>query len=203
MIGGGAVGLFMCPRHIKDNHSPSSAGRRLFDLSGGVLFCFDCGWRMVGTSTFDPKTGRRYFYCECSRYRSGDRRKCGAKIRRIRADGLEPRIWSFISALILEPDRLRKGLEALIEEEERASRGDPEREAKLWYDKLQEAEQMRSGYQDLAARGLLTYEELGEKRAALEDAPRRGGNWRPWRTAGAGWRNWSGTGTRCSKPTRT
>ena len=28
---------------------------------------------------------------------------------------------------------------------------------------------MRSGYQDLAARGLLTYEELGEKLAALEE----------------------------------
>lgn len=154
---------------IKDNRSPSSAGRRLFDLSGGVLFCSDCGWRMVGTSTFDPKTSRRYFYYECSRYRSGDRHKCGARIQRIRADVLEPRIWSFISALILEPDRLRKGLEALIEEEEHASRGDPEREAKLWYDKLQEAEQMRSGYQDLAARGLLTYEELGEKLAGLEE----------------------------------
>lgn len=29
---------------------------------------------------------------------------------------------------------------------------------------------MRSGYQDLAAKGLLTYEELGEKLAALEES---------------------------------
>jgi hypothetical protein len=57
----------------------------------------------------------------------------------------------------------------MIEEEERGSRGDPDREAKLWHEKLQEAERMRSGYQDLAARGLLTYEELGEKLAALEE----------------------------------
>ena len=66
-------------------------------------------------------------------------------------------------------DRLRRGLEAMIEEEERSGRGDPDREARLWHDKLWEAERMRGGYQDLAARGLLTYEELGEKPATLEE----------------------------------
>jgi len=71
--------------------------------------------------------------------------------------------------LILEPGRLRVGLDAMIEEEKRARRGDPGREAKLWHEKLQEADRMRSGYQDLAARGLLTYEELGAKLAALEE----------------------------------
>jgi site-specific DNA recombinase len=154
---------------IKDNRVASHAGRRVFDLSGGVLFCSDCGRRMVGTSIFDRrKTKRRYFYYECTRLRNADSRRCVAKIKRVRADALEPRIWEFISGLLLEPDRLRRGLEAMIEEEERASRGDPDREAKVWYEKLREAERMRSGYQDLAARGLLTYEELGEKLAALE-----------------------------------
>jgi site-specific DNA recombinase len=154
---------------IKDNRSASRAGRRLFDLSGGVLFCSDCGRRMVGTSIRDPKTGKRYFYYECTRLRNADSRRCVAKVRRVRADALEPRIWGFVSGMILEPGRLRRGLETLIEEEERASRGDPDREAKLWHDKLIEAERMRSGYQDLAARGLLTYEELGEKLAVLEE----------------------------------
>jgi len=154
---------------IKDNRSTSRAGRRIFDLSGGVLFCSDCGRRMIGTSVLDPKTGRRYFYYECTRLRNADSRRCVAKIRRVRADVLEPRIWRFVSGLLLEPGRLRGGLEAMIEEEERTSRGDPDREAKLWHDKLQEAERMRSGYQDLAARGLLTYEELQEKLAALEE----------------------------------
>jgi hypothetical protein len=57
----------------------------------------------------------------------------------------------------------------MIEKEEGSSRGDPQRELELWPEKLREAERMRSGYQDLAARGLLTYEELGGKLAALED----------------------------------
>jgi hypothetical protein len=124
---------------------------------------------MGGTSVLDPKTDRRYFYYVCSRLRNGDTRECKTKIRSVRADVLEPRIWEFVSGLILEPGRLRRGLETMIEEEERTSRGDPDREAKLWHEKLQEAERMRSGYQDLAARGLLTYEELGEKLAALEE----------------------------------
>lgn len=154
---------------VKDNRSPSSAGRRVFDLSGGVLHCAACGRRMGGTSVLDPKTQRRYFYYVCSRLRNADTHGCKTKIRSVRADVLEPRIWEFVSGLILEPGRLRRGLEAMIEEEERAGRGDPDREAKVWHEKLQEAERMRSGYQDLAARGLLTYEELGEKLATLEE----------------------------------
>lgn len=154
---------------IKDNRSPSSAGRRVFDLSGGVLHCAACGRRMGGSSVLDPKTNRRYFYYVCSRVRSAGSGGCATKIRSVRADVLEPRVWGFVSGLILEPDRLRRGLEAMIEEEERAGRGDPEREAGLWHGKLQEAERMRGGYQDLAAKGLLTHEELGEKLAALEE----------------------------------
>jgi hypothetical protein len=124
---------------------------------------------MGGTSVLDPKTDRRYFYYVCSRLRNSDSHGCETKIRSVRADVLEPRIWGLVSGLILQPGRLRRGLEAMIKEEERGSRGDPDREAKLWHEKLQEAERMRSGYQDLAARGLLTYEELGVKLAALEE----------------------------------
>jgi hypothetical protein len=71
--------------------------------------------------------------------------------------------------LLLKPGKLRRSLEAMIEEEERAGRADPGREAKLWHEKLQEAERMRGGYQDLAARGFLTFDELGDKLAALEE----------------------------------
>ncbi len=39
----------------------------------------------------------------------------------------------------------------------------------MWHEKLQEAERMRGGYQDLAAKGLLTFGELAEKLAALEE----------------------------------
>lgn len=124
---------------------------------------------MIGASVLDPRTGRRYFYYECTRLRNRDGRVFGAKVRRARADALEPHVWGFVSGLLLEPDRLRSGLQAMIEKEEGSGRGDPRRELELWHEKLREAERMRSGYQDLAARGLLTHEELGGKLAALEE----------------------------------
>jgi hypothetical protein len=124
---------------------------------------------MGGTSVLNPKTDRRYFYYAGPRLRNSDSHKCKTKIHSVRADVLEPRIWGFVSGLLLEPGKLRRGLEAMIEEEERAGRADPDREAKLWHEKLQEAERMRGGYQDLAARGFLTFDELGDKLAALEE----------------------------------
>jgi len=39
----------------------------------------------------------------------------------------------------------------------------------VWTEKLAEVERMRSGYQDLAAKGLMTFEELGEKLQGLEE----------------------------------
>ena len=48
-------------------------------------------------------------------------------------------------------------------------RGDPEREAKAWLDKLDEADRERRGYQRLAAKGLVSDEELDEALAELEE----------------------------------
>jgi hypothetical protein len=39
----------------------------------------------------------------------------------------------------------------------------------VWLEKLAEAEGMRSGFQDLAAKGLMTHEELGTKLERLEE----------------------------------
>ena len=47
-------------------------------------------------------------------------------------------------------------------------RGDPDRVTRVWLEKLAEADRIRSGYQDLAAKGLMTYEELGEKLGQVE-----------------------------------
>jgi len=48
-------------------------------------------------------------------------------------------------------------------------RGDPEREAKVWLDKLAEVDRKRSKFQDMAAEGLITFDELGSKLAGLEE----------------------------------
>jgi hypothetical protein len=48
-------------------------------------------------------------------------------------------------------------------------RGDPEREAKAWLQKLSEIDQERRGYLRLAAKGYITDDELDEILAELED----------------------------------
>jgi hypothetical protein len=50
----------------------------------------------------------------------------------------------------------------MIELEKSGSHGDPEVEAKVWLDKLQELDQMRRGFQEQAARGYMTLDELEE-----------------------------------------
>ena len=55
-------------------------------------------------------------------------------------------------------------------ESERAVCADPEREAKVWAEKLTTADRKRSRYQDMAAEGLITFDELREKLVVLEEA---------------------------------
>jgi chromosome segregation ATPase len=56
----------------------------------------------------------------------------------------------------------------MIEKERAVLRGDPEGEAKAWLDKLAEADRMRRGYQEQAAQGYMTLDELGETLNDLE-----------------------------------
>ena len=73
------------------------------------------------------------------------------------------------SDLLKDPERLRAGLEETIEEERKGLRGDPERETKAWLEKLAETDRKRSGFQDMAVEGLITFDELRAKLAALEE----------------------------------
>jgi hypothetical protein len=58
----------------------------------------------------------------------------------------------------------------MIELERGTVRGDPDKEARTWLDKLAEADTERRGYLRLAAQGRMTDEELDEALAALEES---------------------------------
>jgi site-specific DNA recombinase len=152
---------------IKDNRRPSSAGLRFWELSAGVLRCAECG-RAMQTTTITSSTGRAHHYYRCPlRVRDG---KLGCdNPRHIRADHVEPLVWEKVSNLLKDPDRLRVGLAALIEEKKRRLRSDPEREALTWLRQLDELAGKRTAYQDQQAAGLMTLDELGSRLAELED----------------------------------
>jgi chromosome segregation ATPase len=110
---------------------------------------------------------RRYFYYHCNK-RHHEAAACPNR-RNYRADKVEPQVWEFVSDLLKEPERLRGGLQKMIERKREAMRGDPDQEAKAWADKLAEVERMRARFQDMTAGGLIEFDELRTKLTALEE----------------------------------
>jgi hypothetical protein len=155
---------------IKHNRRPARAGRRFWELTGGVAYCGECGQGVCATHSVKVKRGRSYAY---DYYRCALRNKYGhdacANAHHPRADEREAAVWEVVSGLLKTPDRLRAGLEKLIEEERAALRGNPDRESRTWANKLAEVDRKRSAYQDQQAEGLITLEELRKKLAALEE----------------------------------
>ena len=72
--------------------------------------------------------------------------------------------------LLKDPERVRAGLDRLIEEERASVGRDPGRDAEFWSKKLTEAEDERRGYHRLAARGHMSDEELTAALADLDEA---------------------------------
>jgi hypothetical protein len=152
---------------IDGNYRPPRTTRRVWELAGGVLFCGECGRRMIGhTVSAKRKNGTKlYHYYICPRKGWEYNRACPNRSHR--AEEMETLIWRFTSGILCAPDQLEAGLDRMIERERDNSSGDTDREAKVWLEKLAEADRMRSGYQELAAKGLMSHEELGERLGQL------------------------------------
>jgi site-specific DNA recombinase len=153
---------------IKDNKLASSAARRFWELSGGIFCCGCCGRRMTPNSTLAPRMKTRRFYYRCPTRQQYGKEACPQR-KNYRADEVEPIVWKFVSSLLKDPKGIQEGLDAMIEEEREGLRDDPERETKTWLDKLAEAERKRSAFQDMAAEGLITFDELRAKLAELAE----------------------------------
>jgi hypothetical protein len=87
-----------------------------------------------------------------------------------RAAEAEAAVWDLISRLLKNPERVRAGLDEMIEQERAGMRGDPDQEAASWLERLSAVEQERRGYLRFAAKGHMTDEELGEALAELEES---------------------------------
>ena len=85
---------------------------------------------------------------------------------------MEARVWDVVSGILKDPERLRAGPDYMIEQERRGAgfAGDPATETERWLEKISEAGRKRTRYQEMAAEGLINFEELRARLAALEDA---------------------------------
>src|SRR5215207_6890320 len=114
-----------------------------------MIRCPSCGAAMsLHTATRGEKL---YHYYRC--HRSVDYRRNSCKQRMERAQKAEEAMWRFVSGVVKDPDRLRVGMDELIEQKREAMREDSEREVRAWTEKLAEVGQERRGYLRLAAQG--------------------------------------------------
>jgi hypothetical protein len=64
----------------------------------------------------------------------------------LRASKVEPVVWAFVSGILKDPERIRAGMEALIEQEQAISPRDADEQAAAWTKKLAECDQLRGAY---------------------------------------------------------
>jgi chromosome segregation ATPase len=107
------------------------------------------------------------FYYACATRRQVGKHACSFS-RSINAQKAETAVWGAVSALLTDPESLRRDLEAMIEREKK-TRGDPECEARAWAATLAEAERKREKYQEMYAADAMTLEEMRSRLDALEE----------------------------------
>jgi site-specific DNA recombinase len=135
----------------------------------GVMRC-SCG-RSMGTHSIKGRTGTEYHYYQCShRKMHASMSECSQKA--LRAENVEAAVWEYVYALMSDPETIRVGIDAMIDEECRSSglRGNPDQEAKGWLERIADVDRQRARAQDLAVEGLLSPDELRAKLAELTDA---------------------------------
>jgi hypothetical protein len=114
--------------------------------------------------------GRSYY--RCTGHYNGGLEKCPMN-RSLRADEVEPRVWSFVSEILTDPSRLTRGLERMLESEREPSGGEDEAS---WLRRLSEINVKQERLLDLHLQGDITTtqfrsksEELKMARVAAED----------------------------------
>ncbi len=124
--------------------------------------CGCCGWAMA-TTTVSSKG----LYYRCRKRIAYGKDICAMK-KHLRADLVEPLVWEGVSEILAEPERLKRGLQKMLAREKEVSAVDHEVEAHIWQEKLSEVRRKRANFQELAAEGLMTTEELRSKLDTLE-----------------------------------
>lgn len=148
---------------LAKNRRPANAGRRFWDLSGGILRCSECGRAMTARTAL-----KQYFYCACTV--GPAKRKPGCEAKKFhKAAELEEWVWGKLCSILTDPEKLRAGLEEMIERERQAMLGDPVKEASLLKKRLAKIAERRGRYQEMAAQGLIDFEELRSSLAHVQD----------------------------------
>jgi hypothetical protein len=64
---------------------------------------------------------------------------------------VEETVWRFVSSLLQDPEKIRTGMNALIEQERSADSRNVGKELVVWAKKVEECDHLRSAYQNQQA----------------------------------------------------
>src|SRR5829696_6734896 len=148
---------------IKDNVWTSSAGDRIWELTGGILRCAECS-RAMSVNYIRAK-GRGYYRC-AARYNGGLENACSMS-RTMRAEVVGARVWEFVSEILANPSNLARGLEKMIENECGPSATEDEAP---WLKRIAEIDFKQERLLDLRLGGDITPEQFRAKSAELKSA---------------------------------
>jgi hypothetical protein len=151
---------------IAGNRAPSSAGRRLWTLSGGIVRCHECGGVLEPHTTHGRN--RPYFYYQCRRrYRNGPE-DC-TNTRCLPAPDLEEMVWQEFSGLLDHEQAIHDAFDGYAAFfRDTASDANRTRLAEI----IEEAETERRGYIRFAAQGRMTDAELDTALSETDDRKR-------------------------------
>jgi site-specific DNA recombinase len=149
---------------VEQNIKPTNKGRRPWELKG-YLFC-ECGVRM--TTHVATRKGKDivHSYYVCNRHKVDGKDAC-PYARYHKAEELEHRVERVILDLIRRPEIMLEHIEREIETR-KTDAADSAAQRAMWQEQLQKIERKRSGFQDMAAEGLINFAELRSKLDALE-----------------------------------
>jgi hypothetical protein len=150
-------------KSIRGNRRVSSLGKRFWELSGGIARCDVCGHTL--TTQMTRMKGKPYFYYTCRTFYEKGRDVCPGRIY-FRAPELEDRVWREVSGVLKSPDRLRRGLERMIERERGGQ--DPAEEIARLTRLLDEMETKRVRFQHLYAEGVIGMDDLQARLSELD-----------------------------------
>lgn len=150
---------------ITSRRRPSGAAQRFWVLSGGLIECEECESKMSPHTV--KSDGRTNYYYSCRQRYNNPEHPCGNG-KSVRADEAEEFVWNRVFESFTKPDSLRKRFDELIEHEKKAMRGDPEKEARRWMDKLSEIDGERQNYIRLSGRGRISDAELDRELDRLD-----------------------------------
>lgn len=123
---------------------------------------------MVTNRVLQPGTKRPAYYYRCPKRQHLGKEAC-PNGRHLRAEGVEALVWEAVEKGLSDPQALSRQYDRHLELMREGLRRDPEREMVAYANRLAEVERKRAAFQDMAAEGLISFEELRAKLADLDE----------------------------------